>query len=79
MTGPLVHVETYSGYKADERPMRLHLGSRVHEIAAIEDRWYEPGATYYRVLVEGGDRYVHRHDDAQDTWTLAAFRASPPG
>jgi hypothetical protein len=71
-----VRVESYSGYKADERPMRLHLGDSVHEIIALEDRWYEPGATYFRVLVEGGDRYVLRHEEAQDLWTLVGYRAS---
>jgi len=25
---------------------------------AIEDRWYSPGATYFRVLVDDGDRYL---------------------
>jgi len=71
-----IRVESYSGYKADERPMRLHLGHRVYEIAAIEDRWYEPGATYFRVLVEDGDRYVLRHEDAQDVWSLVGYRAA---
>ena len=73
-----VRVESYSGYKSDERPMRLHLGDRVYEIVAVEDRWYQPGATYFRVLVEGGDRYVLRHEDAQDVWSLVGFRAAPP-
>jgi hypothetical protein len=42
---------------------------------AIEDRWYSPGATFFRVVVEGGDRYVLHREDAQDFWTLSAFRA----
>jgi hypothetical protein len=54
----------------------LHLGDRAYEIAAIEDRWYEPGATYFRVLVEDGDRYVLRHEDAQDVWSLVGYRAA---
>ncbi len=68
-------VESYSGYKADERPVRIHLGRHTLEVQAVEDRWYSPGATYFRVLTSDGDRYVLRHDDAQDVWTLAAFRA----
>jgi len=27
------------------------------------------------VIVEDGNRYVLRHDEAQDTWTWEAFRA----
>ena len=46
------------------------------KITAVEDRWYSPGATYFRVLAESGDRYVLRRDDAQDVWSLTAFRAA---
>ena len=70
-----VRVECYAGYKGDERPVRLHLGDRALEIVDIEDRWYSPGATFFRVVVEGGDRYILRHEEAQDTWCLSAYRA----
>lgn len=75
MREPSVRVETYSGFKADERPLRLHLGDRALEVVAVEDRWYSPGETYFRVLTDDGDRYVLRHTEAQDVWTLAGYRA----
>ena len=75
MAEQVVRVECYSGYKADERPMRLHLGGHVIEIAEVEDRWYSPGETYFRVLTTDGDRYVLRHIEAQDVWSLSAYRA----
>ena len=71
----LIRVDCYSGYKADERPMRLQLQDGAREIVAIEDRWYSPGATYFRVLVRDGDRYLLRHEEAQDIWSLAGYRA----
>jgi hypothetical protein len=71
----LVRVEFYSGYKAEERPVRIRLGECVLEVEQVEDRWYAPGFTFFRVLVQGGDRYVLRREDAQDVWTLEAFRA----
>ena len=71
----IVQVECYSGYKADERPVRLKLGNQTLEIVEIEDRWYSPGETYFRVRVEGGDRYVLRHIEAQDFWTLEGYRS----
>jgi hypothetical protein len=71
----IVHVECYAGYKGDERPVRLHLGGCSLDVVTLEDRWYSPGATFFRVMVEGGDRYVLRHEDAQDVWYLSAFRA----
>lgn len=78
-----IHVETYSGYKADERPVRFVLAGRTFEVQDIEDRWYSPGATYFRVLASDGNRYVLRHDEAQGSWSFEAFRATrepePPG
>ena len=76
MREQILHVECYSGYKADERPLRLNLKNGAREVIAIEDRWYSPGATYFRVLLDDGDRYVLRHDEAQDVWTLAGYRAA---
>jgi hypothetical protein len=54
----------------------LHLGARSLEVVSVEDRWYSPGATFFRVVVDGGDHYVLRHQDAQDVWCLSAFRAA---
>ena len=72
----IVRVECYAGYKGDERPVRLYFGEKALEIVEREDRWYEPGATFFRVVVEGGDRYVLRHEEAQDVWSLVGFRAT---
>lgn len=71
-----VEVQTYSGFKADERPLRLKLGQQTLEILEVEDRWYSPGETYFRVRVEGGDRYVLRHMEAQDVWTIEGYRST---
>ncbi len=67
-------VECYSGYRADERPMRLSLNEVTLEVTEVEDRWYSPGETLFRVRVANGDRYVLRHVEAQDTWTIEGFR-----
>ncbi len=75
MHDQIVRVECYSGFKADERPVKLYLGERALEIAAVEDRWYSPGASYFRVLTSDGDRYVLRHEEAQDVWSLVGYRA----
>jgi len=77
MSDPLLRVECYAGYKGDERPLRVFFRGHLAEVAAIEDRWYSPGFTYFRVLMGAGERYVLRHQEAQDLWTLEAFRAAP--
>jgi hypothetical protein len=71
----LLRVECYAGYKGDERPVKLQIDERMLEITEVEDRWYSPGATYFRVLLANGERYVLRREDAQDTWTLEAYRS----
>ena len=76
MAEQFVRVEFYSGHKAEERPMRILFEGHTLEITDVEDRWYSPGATYFRVLAESGDRYVLRRDDAQDVWSLTAYRAA---
>jgi hypothetical protein len=75
MAEKIVHVECYAGYKGDERPAKLQIGDEMVDVADIEDRWYSPGATYFRVRLANGDRYVVRREDAQDVWTLEAFRS----
>ena len=71
-----VKVETYSGYKADERPVRVKIDGATVEVAEVEDRWYSPGATFFRVLLANGERYVLRRVEAQEVWVLEAYRSS---
>jgi hypothetical protein len=71
-----VQVESYAGYRAEERPLSLRLEQEVLEIAEVEDRWYSPGETYFRVVVANGDHYVLRHMEAQDVWSIEGFRSN---
>ncbi len=75
----MVEVESYSGYRADERPVRFVLSGRKYEVVEVEDRWYSPGTTCFRVVAGDGNRYVLRHEEAQDEWSLEAFRAERHG
>jgi hypothetical protein len=56
--------------------MRMLLGGQTVDIAAVEDAWYSPGSVYFRVLLYSGERYVLRRQQAQDLWTIEAFRAT---
>ena len=69
-----IRVECHAGYKADERPLRFILRGRLFEVTEVEDRWYSPGAIYFRVRAEDGNFYILRHDEGMDVWTLDAFR-----
>jgi hypothetical protein len=72
-----IQVECYSGFRADQRPVRFRLGGRTFEVSQIDDQWYSPSAMYFRVRASDGNVYVLRHDELRDIWTLDAFRAGP--
>ena len=67
-------VECYSGYRADERPLRFSLSGRAFDVVTVDDRWYSPEAIYFRVRARDGTFYVLRHDERADRWSLDAFR-----
>jgi hypothetical protein len=75
MSDQIIRVQCYAGYQGDQRPVRILLHGQMMEIAAVEDSWYSPGYTYFRVLMLTAERYVLRHQVAQDLWTLEAFRS----
>ncbi len=68
-----VEVECYSGYKADESPRSFRLGRSTCQVTEILDRWYEPGATYFRVAASDGGIYILRHGEP-DQWDLTSYR-----
>jgi len=70
-----IWVKGYSGHKADERPMGFALNGREYEVCEVEDRWYSPEAIYFRVMASDGNRYVLRHDERRDEWSLEGFRS----
>jgi hypothetical protein len=70
-----VSVESNSGFKADERPLRFVLSGHEYEVREVEDRWYSPEAMYFRVVASDGNRYVLRHDERADSWSLEGFRS----
>ena len=73
---PEIRVECYSGHRADERPLRFFVGDHAYTVEHLDDKWYSPGATYFRVLADDGNTYVLRHGETDDTWTIEAFRAT---
>ncbi len=70
-----IRVESYSGYRAEQRPLRFFLGPQTLEVKEVEDQWYSPSAIFFRVRASDGNTYVLRHDEANDRWTLDAYRA----
>ena len=44
-----VQVESYAGYRGEERPLRFQWGDRSHEITAVLDQWFGPEDSYFKV------------------------------
>jgi hypothetical protein len=74
----IVQVECYSGFKADERPLRFQLGDRWLAVVEVMDRWYDPDAIYFRVRAGDGDLYILRHSEQDNIWTLESYRKGEP-
>jgi hypothetical protein len=71
---PIVDVECYAGYRAEETPRRFRLGEREIEIAEVADTWLAPDHRYFKVHDTQGDLYILRNAVASDRWELTLFR-----
>jgi hypothetical protein len=69
-------VESYSGRKADERPIRFWLEGRQYFIKAVLDQWYDPESIYYRVRADDGNLCIlrQRTPTPNGAWDLVSFR-----
>ena len=69
-----LRVECYAGYKADQRPIKFWLDDALHFVESIDDQWYGPSSSYYRVHADDGNTYVLGHNEDTDQWKLESFR-----
>ena len=76
-----LEVACYSGYKADERPLRFTFGDnrvrKILEVKQLLDQWYGIGYHCFKVLADDGNLYILRHQQAEDYWVLDSFRRGP--
>jgi hypothetical protein len=68
-------VESYSGFKADEKPVAFTWHNRKFVIEEITDRWYDSNPTvewlvinYYKVVTTTGLQCILKHDVEIDRW-----------
>ena len=67
-----VTIQTYSGYKSDERPTSFMVGRERLRVLQILDRWYSPDATCFKVVANNSRAYLLRHTLNLDQWELDA-------
>lgn len=69
----MVRVECYSGYKADERPVRFYVGEREFAIERVLDRWAAPEADGFRVATAAGI-WVLERSRGDGAWTATPWK-----
>jgi hypothetical protein len=69
-----VTVQTCSGYKVDEYPIRFELNGVLHEIVTIEDRWYDPSYEAFRVFADDSHTYILRNRVKEGYWDLTGVK-----
>ena len=65
-----IYVDSYSGYKANERPRQFSLDEDTFEVESVQEQWRSPDAAYFVVRTTTGKHYLLRHDETKDQWTL---------
>ena len=65
-----VSVQSYAGYRAEERPRSFTLNGHAYEVREILDRWFGPDHSYFKVRAQDGITYLLKYDSAADLWTL---------
>ena len=74
MNWEMVRVESYAGYKAEERPVRFFVDEREFPVERVLERWTNPDSDGFRVSTPAGV-YTLRHNLADDSWTAEPWRA----
>jgi len=74
-----LEVECYSGFKADERPVRFRLDERQYLIEEIVDQWYGTQDVFYKVRADDGSLYILRRETStpEGAWHLVSCRQMP--
>jgi hypothetical protein len=71
-----IDVECYSGYKAEQTPVRFLLETRIIDVRKVLDQWLAPDHRYFKVLGDDNGEYILRHDPFAEKWELIFFKGS---
>jgi len=69
-----ITVQTYAGYKGNERPVSFSRDGRTFQIVEIVDRWYDPDHACFKVFADDGKIYLLRNDMNAESWELVEQR-----
>jgi hypothetical protein len=67
-------VETYSGHRLHEAPLRFQLQGAWHTVVQVLARWQEPELLCFTVLAEDGQKYSLEYIKEKDIWKVSTYR-----
>jgi hypothetical protein len=71
-----LQVESYSGYKGEQRPLLFRIDDHEYRVEEVLDQWYSPEDTWFKVRANDGNVYILRHNTStpDGAWDLVSFR-----
>ena len=71
-----VQVESYSGRKADERPVRFRVYEHEYTVQEVLEQWYGPEDISFKIRADDGNLYVLRRQTSvpDGDWDLVSFK-----
>ena len=72
-----IRVNTYAGYKANERPQAIVMGGKSLKVEEILDRWTGEDHDYFKLKADDGALYIIRYDRESDEWELTLMDSRP--
>ena len=72
--GMKLTVNSYSGFKANERPLLFALDGHEYQVEQMLDQWYGPDSAYFKVQASDGNLYILKYQQSSDEWSLESYR-----
>lgn len=69
-----VSVACYSGYRVDESPRSIRLGSLSVPVREVVDRWLAPDHRYFKCIGDDGATYIIQQDMDSLEWELTFYQ-----
>ncbi len=73
-----IRVECYSGYRGEETPRAVFMGSRKIEVVDILDQWLSPDHRYFKIRGSDQSIYIIRNDSITLEWSLTYYMLENP-
>jgi hypothetical protein len=70
----MLKVECYTGSQSQQSPVAFILRDSRYKVEEIIDRWYEEGASYFKVKADDGNIYLLKFDKRSSHWEWVFYQ-----